>query len=989
MRSSSVSFLEELGGELFSQHRDRCRELTLIFPNLLAVRAFKQCWIVRFPKSTLPTSVLSADTLLQQLSPLRQAPPLLLIHTLYEVLQSLQPQTTSHESFEQFYSWGSHLLADFDVVDKYLVDATHLFKDLSQYKAFELSHDYLTEAQQGVIQSFWKNFKQRLSAHQQSFLRLWQLLPQVYQRFRQRLETQGIGYSGLCYRVAYENLVKGDISLQHTHMVFAGFNALTPVEERIMVWCQTHLPTAFYWDLDAYYMDDIRQEAGLYLRAYQRSPTFQNSFRKPFPKRLVAGNQAIYITEVASEVGQVQVMRDQIKILIDQLGRDFVPGNMVVVVANESLYTPVLRTLRSIEGLPITTNLGYLLQDTLAYRLLVAFFMLYSVTTQQHPAKYFAVSHVMRVLHHPFVMAWHPEQVQNTLNQLQASKQRYIAPTILTQENPFYAIIFRALRPQDRLLDCLTESIKCVHNHVEIDAIGVSSIEKIALIQLVQRLVGLQNLLVRPSTNHEALLQLLRQLVQNVRLPLPDTQPEHGVQVLDILATQNLDFDYVFILGMNEGHFPVHSSTVSFIPYNLRRGYGLPTADQHQAALYAYHFYRLLQRAKQVHITYSAQTVVGNPVEKSRYLWQLAYEANLCTQNRVATQPIFLVKAQPITILKQGAVLQQVKKLILQPNRVVRSLNPSALNTYLDCRLRFYFHFFAKLEVPKPPPQATNSLVFGSLLHMIMEKLYTPLVYRQRKQPLSFQDLEVLRKQIVPVVKHVFLHMLAPQQSHGVGLPGDYIIAQDVMTKLVDRILVLDQSYAPFFLIGIEMGRQVPFHIDFSLDTTLHVRLQGVIDRLDWKAGVFRVLDYKTGLDGNKINSITTLFDRTAIRRNRAAFQAFFYAWLFQQQGRSHILPTALPVDDSTSYAGEARSVPGLLNTRKLFSDHFDPRLFLQQPGSRHRLPIEDVADHQEEWEQGLSRTLSELLDPTIPFSQTDDVAQCTFCPYKGICQRN
>ena len=210
---------------------------------------------------------------------------------------------------------------------------------------------------------------------------------------------------------------------------------------------------------------------------------------------------------------------------------------------------------------------------------------------------------------------------------------------------------------QDQLLDCVIEGLQCIKTYVEEAVIEIRSLEENALAQLLRQLIGLKAVLTKPSANCKILLQLLRQLIQNVRLPI-DTQSADGIQVLDVLATQNLDFDHVFILGMNEGHFPVHSSPTSFIPYNLRKGYNLPTADQHQAALYAYHFYRLLQRARQVYITYSTRTTAGKLGEKSRYLWQLLYESNLCLHRHVVAQPIYLAKIQPINIAKKGAVLK-------------------------------------------------------------------------------------------------------------------------------------------------------------------------------------------------------------------------------------------------------------------------------------------------------------------------------------------
>jgi RecB family exonuclease len=922
---------------------------------------------------------------MQQLSPLRQAHPLLLTHMLYQTFQALQPQ---EEPFEQFYFWGNLLLQDLDVIDKYLVNAAHLFTDLSHYKALSLSYDYLTEAQRTAIQSFWKNFQQKLSTHQQDFLRLWKLFPQVYQHFRQRLQAQGIGYQGLCHRAAYEVLVQGTAQPQSGQFVFAGFNALTPVEEKVMRWYQTHLPTAFYWDVDAYYMEDTQQEAGIYLRAHQQQPHFRASFVQPFPKRLAAGTQEVYLTAVASEVGQAQEVGAQLQALMEAQGAAFVPSKTAIVIANESLLLPVLHAL-PLEAIQVSTNLGYPLKDTITCRLLEDLLALQVPTTQEKCLPgYWHAHHVLAVLNHPHVRGCNANLAQATIGSIQATKSSYVAQETLTQDHPLYVTIFKVLDSQTHLLQYLVAVLRCIEVYAQEGVIPLHVLERSALQQLLQQLGRLQEVLVTPSIKCEALLQLLRQLIKSVQLPL-GRQSLDGIQVLDVLATHNLDFDHVFIVGMNEGHFPAQVSPASFIPYNLRKGYGLPTADQHQAALYAYHFYRLLQRAQQVYITYSTQTATRNQGEMSRYLWQLLYESKLRLKKKVVAQPIYLATVQPIVILKKDAVLRQLEKFILQPDGTVRPLTPSALNTYLDCSLRFYFQYLAQLKAPAPPQQATNALVFGNLLHEVMEKLYAPLMHKKQGRPLQPQDLVVLQKKAALTVQDVFASTFHPEQHQLVEVQGGDAIAQAVMTKLVSKILALDQAHAPFVLIDLEMGRQMPLYIDFNLNATVHVRLQGIIDRVDWKEGVFRVLDYKTGLDEKNIKSVAGLFDRVATKRNKAAFQTFFYAWLFQQQRLPRVVATSLAPGYAASLSEEVEIMPGLLNTRQLFDAHFDPRFFVQRPGSRTYMPIENITIYQDAWEQGLRQTLVALLDPAVPFVQTTDETRCASCPYKGICQRH
>lgn len=977
------SFLEDLATELYAQHGHRLHTLTIVLPNWRAGEGLKRCLAEHVSQPTWAPKILSIEALIQQLSPLRQAPTLLLTHLLYQTFQAIEPQK---EPFSQFYFWGSLLLQDLDVIDKYLVNAAHLFTDLSQHTALRLSYDDLTAAQRVAIQTFWKSFEQRLSTHQQDFLHLWNLLPQIHQRFQKRLQAQGIGYQGLCYKAAYEALVQGAIQFQHDHLVFAGFNALVPVEEKILAWCRENRPTAFYWDVDAYYMEDIQQEAGIYLRGHQQQPHFRDSFPKSFPKRIAGGTQDIHLTAVASEVGQAHVIGAQLQALMETQGENFVLGKTAIVVANESLLLPVLHAL-PLDADQISTHIGYPLNNTAIYRLL-EYLLALQIAHEKCPSGYWPTHHVLAVLNHPHVMGWNTVLVQATIHRIRAAKSSYVAQEALGQDHPFYAIIFKVLGPQDHLLQYLIDGLQYLQSYAQEEVWLLHALEKKALQQLLKQLDRLQAVLGPIPTKREALLQLLRQLIKPVRFSL-GLQSWDGIQILDVLATRNLDFDYVFIVGMNEGHFPAQGSSDSFLPYNLRKGYGLPTADQHQAALYAYHFYRLLQRAKQVYITYSTQTSAGNQGEMSRYLWQLLYESKLKLHKQVVAQPIFLATVQPIVISKKDAVLRQLRKFILQPDGTVKHLTPSALNTYLDCSLRFYFQYIAALKAPESPQQATHAMVFGNLLHQVMEGLYTPLMHKKKGQPLQPQELAALQKTVTRVVEDAFSSSFHPGQRHLARLQGDNAIAQSVMIKLVHRILVLDQAYAPFVLIGLEIGRQEPFYFDFVLDSATRVRLRGIIDRVDWKDGVFRVLDYKTGFDKKKIKSIPALFDRTALERNQAAFQTFFYAWLFRQQGQLHVATMSLDPSHQRSTSAAVRIMPALLNTRQIFDDHFDPRFFLQQSGRRTYMPIEHITTYQDEWEQGLRQTLTELLDPAVPFTQTTDEARCVSCPYKGICQRH
>ncbi|MEM7383264.1 MAG: PD-(D/E)XK nuclease family protein [Bacteroidota bacterium] len=969
-RYTTPSFLETVVDRLYKKHGLHLPELTLIFPNKRIGSAFEQCLAAR-TKPVQSPQILTLEVLVEQLSGLSIAPTLPLVFELYQTFRALRPY---QEPFERFYVWGAVLLQDFDVLDKYLLgQADQLFTNLLGQKELERTYEHLTEVQKAAIRSFWRSFDQRLSKHQHDFLRLWKLLPQVYERFRERLLTQGIGYEGLCYRSVCDSLDRGSLVLNHRRLALVGFNALHTAAEKLFVWFQAQVPTDFYWDVDAYYMEDERQEAGYYLRAHQRKPYFRKSFLKPFPTRIQQAASKITLWAVATEVGQAHVASTQLRALMEEQGAQFNPSKTAIVLANESLYLPVLHALPD-DAQPVSSTLGYPLYHTHSYQLLRSLLDLQVATSQVGcPPGHLPTSAVIDILGHPHIKYFNKALAQQTIHDLLQRGALYTKQAGLAAASSLYKALFSPLASTKDLIKYLLEVLSQLSPYFQDQIAPVPATEKEAWQQLYQQLSQFQQV-VQPLTTFS--LQDFTQLLQQLALPIQLSAggaSSNGLQVLRVWETGSLDFDNVFILGMNEGTFPASPVQPSFIPYNLRRGYGLPTADTFQAALDAYYFYRLLQRAQHVCITYSTNKLSGNAGEMSRYLWQLLYETKLPIERHWAAPTIQVNTASPIVIEKDTQIRQALDKFIVKPGQEVRRLTPAALNTYLTCRLRFYFQYIAQLRETPQLPRYIDAIRFGSLLHQVMEALYTPLRKDNLHRPIQPSDLAVLAPEVAKVVQAIWAHTLHQGQQAWVATQGQHAIAQATMTKLVEQLLVLDQAYAPFELLGLEVGRNdKSLHINFELDDGRYIGLRGIIDRIDHKAGLVRVLDYKTGTDARRIASIASLFDRHTPQRNQVAFQILLYAWLFKQ-GRS---------------VATHKIVPGTISTRLSFEKNFDTHFLLKQAGTQDYIPIKDVTPYQHAFEAGLRSVLAELLAPELPFTQTEDLAQCTTCPYRGICQR-
>ena len=470
-------------------------------------------------------------------------------------------------------------------------------------------------------------------------------------------------------------------------------------------------------------------------------------------------------------------------------------------------------------------------------------------------------------------------------------------------------------------------------------------------------------------------LKLFRQLMQSLRLPFTG-EPLRGLQIMGVLETRNLDFEHVFILSANEGTYPPREVGHSFVPGNLRRGFGLPTPDQ-QDAIYAYTFYRLLHRAQQVYLIHNTEDTPALSGEMSRFLYQLLYESEpqddetFCfpdargafrIRRRTLSAPVRTIPLAPITIEKNAPVME---RLHVYTEAGPSGLTPSALNTYLDCRLKFYYKYVAGLQESEGVQDDVDPAVFGNVLHKAMERVYQRHVEQTGQTLVTAEAIKGFKgKPLDRAVQEGFQEHFRGRADEELTLEGRNLIAYDIVHKMARQILKMDAQYAPFEIVSLERETDEGYARLLSVsDASVTVRLKGIIDRVDRKGDTVRVLDYKTGRDEKKINSIASLFDRDDKRRNKAAMQAMLYAFLYE--------PRAIPDEKIT---------PGLVNAKELFAEHFDPRLIL----GKH--PIDDYRPYAAEFTQALTGLLAELYDPAMPFTQTEDLKKCDYCPFVRLC---
>ena len=455
--------------------------------------------------------------------------------------------------------------------------------------------------------------------------------------------------------------------------------------------------------------------------------------------------------------------------------------------------------------------------------------------------------------------------------------------------------------------------------------------------------------------------RLLRKNFASLKIPFSG-EPLKGLQLMGMLETRALDFDRVIILSMNEGVFPGKNSKQSFIPYNLRKGFGLPTSEQRDA-ISAYHFYRLIQRAADVRLIYNSAATDHSTGEMSRFLSQLIYEPAFNAQQRNITFNVSIERRNPIVKERTDAA-RRILGMYLAENGSKKWLSPSAINCYVDCRLRFYFRYIDGLKDKDEVMDEIDHSVFGKLLHKTMEQIYKPYLNTEISANILTnlqKDKQGTQNALYKAFAEEYFHAEKITDS---DITGRNIIIREVLLKYIMQILEVDKKNTPFTVLSLEkrLDASVPISCEGNF---AHVNMTGFADRIDLVNSNLRIIDYKTGNALRSFSGIADLFDRNKTG-NHAAMQALVYAYMV-----------------SLLNEGEEHISSGLYIVKDLFKDDFDHRINISR-----KPPINNYFDIANEFETELNSLLSELFLSDIPFTQTENIKKCQNCLYSDICQR-
>lgn len=954
-----MTFLAEVADHLLKQYGEHLGDCTVVFPNRRAGLFLKKHLSSKIERPIWSPEVVSLEDFLFQFSDIEKTDTLNLIFELYEAFKLHQ---TVGEGFESFYFWGEMLLRDFEEVDHYLVDPQQLFRHIKSDRQLAEDFYFLDEDQERIIKQFWQEFFPTSSKSQEQFVETWKVLAPVYETFKQRLKTKKMGYTAHIYRLLHGEIADKKLDVTGP-IVFAGFNALTPVEELLIRHFVLEHKAVILWDIDQYYLKDENQEAGRFLRGYQKDPLLGKTFPEIIPKQ-IQSPKTVSVTGVSLEVGQAKLVGQQIQELLQKGGAT--QEEIVIVLPQDYMLFPVLNAIPQ-EVTKLNITMGYPLKETPLFGLLEA-----ALEVQEH--KQLTAEHwltfyhkpVLDILSHPYLYESDKQTLDGLIQHIKKNNQiRVLQQDIQAVNATLLNIIFR--EPKDESFAAYLLSIVKQLSEQVVERFGL---EQEFLYHFETMLSRLDEILAaqQATVDLKVFKGLFRKAARSVRIPFSG-EPVEGLQIMGVLETRNLDFKYVFMLNMNEDIFPASQRNGSFVPYRIRKAFDLPTFEV-QDAIYAYLFYRLFQRSESLAFYYNMYADFGLSGELSRFIRQVELESGLDIQHFKLNNSIQIREQSAITIEKKPDI---IRRLLYYTQEGRGKLSPSALNTYLDCRLKFYFKYVLRLFTQEELSDELTPRDFGNILHKVMELLYEDVTKDKPTRIVEETDFFALNTAVSGAIEKAFRSHFNLKNKQRFQLKGRNVVMAEVMTQFVNRTLEMDAAYAPFEIRSLENDKDGNYDHVLAIrpdEQEFQVVLKGIIDRVDRKDGKIRVIDYKSGRDTTEIESVEKVFDTSPTSdykrgRNKAGFQTLYYAMLYAaKHGTNEVI------------------TPGILNIQELFTPDFDERLKIKGE------PIEDARPLLPEFEARFKALLLQIYGMDEPFDQTEDLKKCAYCDFKGICGR-
>ncbi len=1040
------TFLKTVAHDLYAYLDGNFERVSVVFPNKRASLFFERHILEQMGQHLWAPTYHTLDDIFSHLSQKTVGDSILLNCMLYrahcEVWADLNPdQEVRHESLDRFYPWGEVMLADFNDIDNNMANAEKVLanvKDLEDLKTF----DYFSEAQLQAISTYFEHYDvENQTLLKKKFQNIWSTLHPTYLKFRAMLAAQQYAYSGMLKREVVEYLetqAEAPAWLANRTFVFVGFNVLNETERRLFIQLRRLTKVLFYWDYDLGYLNAHNEtvyEAGRFIR--DNLTAFPNKLDNPTVPfsddvyRGLAKPKRIRLVETSTETQQARLAGQELQ---RTWQHDEALNETAIVLCNEAVLQPMLHSLPSqykLEtpnqevqclSMPVNITMGYPLSDTPVVSFLVK---LMEMQLYGRLAKGWRYRYVQDVLMHPYAKYLMGDEAM-TFRQSIVAESKYI----ISDQDPHVQANPEVFTPCTTHAECLnylahlTQKVGLALRQSQTDDFlsqlyAESVFEAYKLINRLVGLVAQTSSDGRPwlDVQGHLLLRLLNMLLRQRAVPFHG-EPAEGVQLLGLLETRNIDFKRVVLLSANEGVLPAKNQRASFIPYALREVHGMTTHER-QISLAAYYFYRLISRADDITILYNGSTEGMQTGEMSRFVSQLLVAYAPGEQRQSLLSPHTTIERwqldarssvktkQPFEVHKSEAVMQRLLKrydLLTTPNPTdptadaphVSYLSPSALSTYMNCPMQFYFKYVAELFEDDELTEEFDNRIFGLVFHGTMEMLYKPFMERgvdiQSTQLTDMaNDARLLRKTVDMAFAREYFkvpkHKLADFEPH---YSGEQLITRTVIIEYVKKQLRYDALCCPIKILGLETkAHEYQLSVDIPNHPSILVRLGGIIDRLDYamlaqyrdqngqlvrdsNQRFVRVVDYKTSSSAQTTKTIDALFDVQEKKRAAYIFQTLYYCYVLAMCGQfanAAIKPFLMYV----KLASETRNLDIKID-KDVVND------FAHQ--SIAGAPLMDT------FADKMTNLVREIFDPALPFTQTTNESDCKYCPFKEMCGR-
>ena len=881
-----------------------------------------------------------------------------LLLELYESYKAVYPKA---EPLDEFIFWGEVILADFGDVDKFLVDAEDLFTDVADFKDIQDDYSHLSDVQREAILHFVNHFRDRNgrltvrldtddATVKARFLQVWNILFPLYQDFRTRLRAQGMAYEGMVYRDLAERLKGGEavadvlaaVFPQVRRYVFVGLNALNECEKTVLRRLRDAGLAEFCWDYVSRMVRDPMNKSSVFMDENVR--VFPNAFPVD-PDGL--GMPAFHVVSVPSAVGQA-------KLAPGILARCNTgnPVETAFILPDENLLMPLLNSIPP-EYDSINVTMGCPLTGGAVYSLVSSVAAMQQHLREKTGVWHFYHREVRSIFSNSLFRAVLTPEEEQAVRKVKDMAKYYIPQEDL-QGGPLLDLVFRPVvtQPKEPSEDQNRRLVRYLSDIVSYVGWKLRGVEEMLLeLDFAKRYLQCVNLLdgigldVLPAT----WLHLLDQLLAGESVPFRG-EPLEGLQVMGPLETRSLDFRNLVILSANEGTFPRRASSASFVPPELRKGFGLPTFE-YQDSVWAYYFYRMIQRAENVWLLYDSRTEGLKTGEESRYIKQLEYHFRVPLERFVATAGMKLAPEKN-EIEKTPEDIETIRNSVL---------SASSLQNYLYCPAKFYYHSVKHLKTEDEVAESLDAGKLGTVFHDTMCALYLP--FKESGELVRVADLDRMiadRKAVKATIRELIKKEMQTIDVAGRDLVVEEVIVEYVLQTLKhDRNLLVRSGSEGFRILDLEDEMNGEFE---------GFKIVGYSDRIDtYQNGEVRIVDYKTGrvedediniTDDNAGDVVEKLFGPSNVGRPKIALQLFIYGLLSQEQASMKGKPI----------------VNSIYSVSRMFTSPLEDR---PQSAEFTRLTRERLKD-----------MLAEMVDPDVPFRRTDELRTCSYCDFKMICGR-